>query len=339
VNRKKSWSQLEPYFRADRGTWEIAVPASLAGGKRFRPSFPDRPAAERWIAEKALDAASGRAVALSARSGGGISLEEILRLYRNSKAGKLVPEAYRIQGNRLGKLAERFRGRAAGDLTAWEIKRWLADLPCSQRSKHGVFSEGRGLYRWAVRYGMLKENPFDQMEPEKRGIASKAILTPEQMRELLAFPAPDFFRAWLVLGGFAGLRSAEIFRLDWSAVNRGERQIFIGSEVIKRTSGVRNHYVQILPTLKRWLPSHRSGPVVPVVTNGFSHWRNKACDFMGWARWPQNALRHSFASYHLSHFADAAKLACEMGHTSTQMIFANYAEAVTKRAARQWWGL
>jgi integrase/recombinase XerD len=31
--------------------------------------------------------------------------------------------------------------------------------------------------------------------------------------------------------------------------------------------------------------------------------------------WPDNALRHSFASYHLAHFKDAAALALEMGHT------------------------
>jgi integrase len=33
------------------------------------------------------------------------------------------------------------------------------------------------------------------------------------------------------------------------------------------------------------------------------------------AKWPLNGFRHSYASYHLAHFKDAARLALEMGHT------------------------
>jgi len=159
------------------------------------------------------------------------------------------------------------------------------------------------------------------------------------MGKLLGMDCPDYFRAWLALGGFGGLRSVEVFRLDWTAVKRGQNQIFIGEDVIKRTKGLRNRYVTSLPALKRHLPSLRSGPVVPVATSCFGRWRDRACDLMCWDRWPQNALRHSFASYHLAHFADAGKTAHEMGHTSAQMVHSNYAEAVTKKSARLWWAL
>jgi len=46
--------------------------------------------------------------------------------------------------------------------------------------------------------------------------------------------------------------------------------------------------------------------------------------------WPHNALRHSFASYHLARFKDAAALALEMGHTTTTMIFKHYRQVVEK---------
>jgi len=43
---------------------------------------------------------------------------------------------------------------------------------------------------------------------------------------------------------------------------------------------------------------------------------------------PRNALRHSFASYHLAKFGDAARLALDMGHTTTKLIFEHYREIV-----------
>jgi hypothetical protein len=36
----------------------------------------------------------------------------------------------------------------------------------------------------------------------------------------------------------------------------------------------------------------------------------------GIGHWPRNALRHSFASYHIAHFRDAAALALKMGHAT-----------------------
>ena len=57
--------------------------------------------------------------------------------------------------------------------------------------------------------------------------------------------------------------------------------------------------------------------------------------------WPDNALRHSFASCHLAHFKDAAVLALETGHTDSGMIFDHYRELgkprLPKLAQKQYW--
>ena len=55
--------------------------------------------------------------------------------------------------------------------------------------------------------------------------------------------------------------------------------------------------------------------------------------------WPDNALRHSFASYHLAHFKDAGALALDMGHTNSGMIFANYRQLVRPAEAERYWNL
>jgi integrase len=61
----------------------------------------------------------------------------------------------------------------------------------------------------------------------------------------------------------------------------------------------------------------------------------KECDL----RWRANALRHSFASYHLAHFQSPEKLALEMGHSSSRMIFEHYREVVTPAAAQHYWAI
>jgi integrase len=56
-------------------------------------------------------------------------------------------------------------------------------------------------------------------------------------------------------------------------------------------------------------------------------------------KWPSNGLRHSFASYYLARFEDAAKLARQLGHRGHDMIFRHYYEAVTRADAKRYWGV
>jgi integrase len=53
--------------------------------------------------------------------------------------------------------------------------------------------------------------------------------------------------------------------------------------------------------------------------------------------WPQNALRHSFASYHLARFNDAAALALELGHTNSNLVFQHYRQLVKPKQAERYW--
>src|SRR5439155_25059016 len=54
---------------------------------------------------------------------------------------------------------------------------------------------------------------------------------------------------------------------------------------------------------------------------------------------PHNALRHSFASYHLARFNDAAALALELGHTSAHLVFQHYRQLVRPKQAERYWNI
>jgi integrase len=53
--------------------------------------------------------------------------------------------------------------------------------------------------------------------------------------------------------------------------------------------------------------------------------------------WSQNALRHSFASYHLAKFNNAAALALELGHTNSNLVFQHYRQLVKPKQSERYW--
>ena len=59
----------------------------------------------------------------------------------------------------------------------------------------------------------------------------------------------------------------------------------------------------------------------------------------GILRWPDNALRHSLASYHLADFKNAAATALELGHHDSRVTFAHYRELVRPKEAERYWNI
>jgi integrase len=94
--------------------------------------------------------------------------------------------------------------------------------------------------------------------------------------------------------------------------------------------------VKIQPNLAAWLASYtgRTGAVSPPGARKLTEEARTAAKL---TRWPNNGLRHSFASYHVAHFGDAARTALEMGHAHQQMLFSTYRERVEPEAARAYW--
>ena len=126
MNRRKTWSDLKPHYREDRGKWEVTVPESLAGGKRIRLAFDDEPSAIKWVAEKALEHAKGKAIALTARNDQeGMRVSELAKLYLVEKLPIQGKESGRILSIRIDHLLKRF-----GTLGVEEISPWHASNGC-----------------------------------------------------------------------------------------------------------------------------------------------------------------------------------------------------------------
>jgi len=180
---------------------------------------------------------------------------------------------------------------------------------------------------------------WDEMagiESVSKRAGAPEIYTPEEIAKLIKF-ASKAQLPFIVIGAFAGLRSAEIARLDWSAINF--KTGFIELKAVHTKTGSRR-LVPITENLREWLKpiAKESGPVCPGYSGSFyRELRNMARDE---AKVPlrANALRHSFCSYRLAVVQSANQIALECGN-SAAMVFAHYRELVRPDEAKAWFAV
>jgi integrase len=232
-------------------------------------------------------------------------------------------------------------------------------------------------FQFGVVRKIVRENPASSVEQQKVKGDKVGILAPDQMRRLLetaTMLSDPGLLATFAIGGFAGVRPEEVARLTWGAIDLDHGQIDCGAEITKTA---KHRYVKIEPALAAWLETAMcvfaaSNEVEKMNVQG-SNFRRRfdlARRLAGFdvsselfrlkpdshgcetatpeelkaerARlepWPHDAFRHSYASYHLAVFEDAATLALQMGHQTTKMIFSNYRARVKKSDAVAWWKL
>jgi integrase len=168
------------------------------------------------------------------------------------------------------------------------------------------------------------------------------ILRPSELARLLAQCCPRILPL-VAIGAFAGLRTAELSRLDWQEIKlrrEPDRDGCFGyiEVTAAKAKSARRRLVKILPCLAAWLRpfARRNGRVSQIGSNRYQVLRLETAK-RAMLRWPKNALRHSFATYHLAHFKNCAALALEMGHRSEDLIFDHYREVVTAEDAAEYW--
>jgi integrase len=220
----------------------------------------------------------------------------------------------------------------------------------------------RSLFSYAIGRGWCQKNPISEIRKVRVSGPPIGILTPEQFAKVLEASSEATLPYWL-LGRFAGLRRAEIERLEWKdihfdlakynalthAVASGDKEAVAKAEKEWRKSALievpalkaktaSRRFVQIQDNLAAWLEPYigRSGSICPPNLRKLLEADRAAA---GLKKWPANALRHGFASYHFAKFEDAAKLALELGHSGQDLIFLHYRELMKPDQAAKYWNI
>jgi site-specific recombinase XerD len=208
----------------------------------------------------------------------------------------------------------------------------------------GRIRNARAFWRWAAKKGWCDADVFKAVEVPKTGRHQNeiAILTPTEAKCLLEVAEahyPDAVASY-ALQLFAGIRVEELRRLEARHVTEGG--IEMSADITKK--GRRRH-INPNPTLSAWLATYPYSPC--------PNWRevDKACRRLaGWdlgsrllekqaaqaaaengsepeqlpaptlGQWPQNALRHSHASYAVAAGVPLESLLFEFGHTQNPSV-------------------
>lgn len=235
---------------------------------------------------------------------------------------------------RLGRFADAFR-KDCCDVTTAEVQAWLDSLGLSNQSYKNFRTVAHQLFAFAVARGYASDNPVagtEKVEAENRSVA---IYTPSELRKLLAAAGLDLLPC-VAIGAFAGLRSAELARLEWSDIRLDERHIVIGADKAKTAS---RRIVPICDALAAWLAPYaaHTGKVWSGTVDAFYRAQQATGEAAG-IKWKQNALRHSCASYRFAQTADAGRVAGELGN-SAAVIHRHYRELVKPADAEKWFAI
>jgi integrase len=236
---------------------------------------------------------------------------------------------------RLNKFVEDFGQRPIAGMTVDELDNWLRALPFSPQSRTNYRTVIGLLFSYAESRGIIERNPISRTAKPKLVNGSPEIFSVDELRALLESANTHALDVlpMLAIGAFAGLREAEIQRLDWSEVDFSRSHIEVKAAKAK---SARRRIVPIQRNLAAWLQPY-SGMTGAVVPKGARRKLSRVREAAKLARWPNNGLRHSFASYRFAACQDAPRVAAELGHTSPQMLFSTYRELVRPEEAERYW--
>jgi integrase len=236
---------------------------------------------------------------------------------------------------RLTRFCRDFGNRPITAITVNELDTWLRDLPLSPKSRANYRANIGVLFSYAMQRGIVDTNPILRTSKPKLFDNPPEIFSVDELRALLETAqriAPDVL-PMLAIGAFAGVRDAEIKRLDWHEIDLARGHIEIKGAKAK---SARRRIIPIQPNLAAWLRPYGAmkGRLVP---EGYRSALERVRKASGLARWPVNGLRHSFASYRLAAIHDAPRVASELGHTSPAMLYSTYRELVLPEDAERYW--
>lgn len=341
----------------NRQLFMVAVPQAITGTKRVRKFFSAPGDAERYIDnvlrhtgyQKADFRENGEQ--LSGPSGPPLNgyISKFLSEIRESKPTWM--QARRILEN----LGNQFGGRPITSITRDNMLDWQDRIGGSPVTKHNHQRVVRRFFKWCVETlddSPITRSPMAKIKRIEMEHTDPRLLLPQEMATCLAYAKRAGqlqLLAYLCLGGFHGIRTEEILRMDWSHIDwKNDHVHVLNPKKVKRWHP---RHVKIEPALRRHLESVAlpKGPILPgansnVVQIRLNRRRKPMLKALGWPAWPNNTLRHTYKSYHEAIHGHALTQD-QMGHSNPNMTRYGYGTDmvggffVSKELAQEWFAL
>ncbi|MBX3732822.1 MAG: tyrosine-type recombinase/integrase [Verrucomicrobiae bacterium] len=243
----------------------------------------------------------------------------------------------------LGRFLRDHQGKATSDFTTADLQAWLDGLrrkdgkPVSAQTRKSHATVVGSVFEHARRRGVIAQNPCRDLERESSDSEGDVeFWTPDEAAALLAAADPILVPG-LAIPLFAGVRSAEVCRLTWRAVDFDQGHVEIGAKGSKTRS---RRLAPLMDNLRAWLRPLRGEPDAKI----FPQHPDTFCDLVTQAakragvRRIRNGARHSFVSYRVAQTGDVARTALECGN-SPGVVFAHYRGLATREDAERYFGI
>ncbi len=256
-------------------------------------------------------------------------LTELLALKESRGASVRYLQDLRL---RLDKFAEKFPCNI-GSVTTADVQTWLDGLKLSSQSYANNRRVVHLLFEHGVARGYCMDNAAAKVERPKIRNGEVEIFTPGETRKLLAAASKDFLPC-LALGLFAGLRSAEIERLEWKDIDLKQAHVVVSASNAKTAS---RRIVPVAENLAKWLKPY-TGRTGKVWQGGWLYKAQQDTAKAAGVDWKANGCRHSCASYMFALTNDAGRIAGFLGN-SAAVIHRHYRQLATPADAQKFFSI
>jgi integrase len=233
---------------------------------------------------------------------------------------------------RLGRFKAAMGNRLVADIASSDVDHWIQSLRVGPQTQNNFRAVLSAMWTFAVRRGYAAANVIQLIDKSSVVRDHVATFSVEELSRLLGAASFDYLPV-LAIGAFAGLRPEEINKLRWNDVDCEERTIRVNASVSKTR---KKRFAEISDNLLNWLQPYisKSGPVAPPNLQKLRRATMKAARI---EKWPQDVLRHSFASAHYAFHKDPARTAMIMGHRDQNMLLTHYRDLMRPSDAANYW--
>jgi integrase len=270
-----------------------------------------------------------------------ISFLDLCNRYLDAKAGK---DARHLKGLRLTR--DRFRSLHAvlvSDIDHKSLEPLVNAIPAGGRNL--IIRHLRSFWNFAIRKGYAALNPADRLDFVESKRKEVEIIEPSAVVRMLEHALAFDLQLvpFIAIGFFTGIRPEELCELEWKDVDLAGKEITVSAEVSKTKT---RRFPALSDNAVAWLRAYAQaggkmeGKIIGLGEDALYAHRQKNRAAVGVIHWPQDAMRHSFASFWLAAHKDVSRLREIMGHEgSTSTLWRHYYRGATEAEAAKFWAI
>jgi integrase len=296
---------------------------------------------------------------------GSVTVNEAIKQFVDQKQTEGASQRYTdTLKTRLGRLGKDHGEQLVSSITPNLFFAWINNLrvihqnnigeKLSLVTRHNLTRSLSSFFGFCIERGWMATSPIPTQKRSKSRSAKLAmkkapeIMLPADIARFMNATAKFVPRAtpFWALKFFAGIRDAEAGQIDWSMIDMDGGKIHLPAKISK-TGDERT--MKIEANLDAWLRPHAktSGPICMkkntrkadfgIIMDKLAK-RDANGAIVEPFKFPHNAARHCFGTYHLFHFRNAGETALQLGHKSNPaMLHEHYKNASAEKHASAFW--